>query len=232
MGGKHVSKQQTDLRKWTGGQTYDLLCMDDKCLSPSKYEMLTRNTSQDFGLLIHNLSESDLDCQYTCSCGFSDFTKNLSVEPIHVMSLPANETITNGKNINNGKMEIEIMLEKVNPFPHCSAVFKGQFIIETTVTVIKWYIYYNDVKVIYTFPIDDVGCEGRLQILCTLVYRNITIFDEHIDMCQGHNDRLGVRCWTNEKKTQVERINVNQMQLLTPSEKYQQEKETSAMTEV
>ncbi|XP_063447820.1 uncharacterized protein LOC134727374 [Mytilus trossulus] len=229
----NFSKQRTDLRQWTGGQKYDLLCMDNECLNPSKYEMLTRNNSQDFGLLIHNLSESDLDCQYTCSCGFSDFTKNLSVEPKHVMSLPANETTTtNGKNINNGKMEIEIMLEKVNPVPVCSALFKGLFINETTVAVMKWYTYYNDVKVIYDFLVDDAGCEGRLQILCTLVYRNVTIFDEYIDMCQGRKAKFGVRCWANEKKTHVERTNGNQVQLLTPSEKYQQEKETSTMMEV
>ncbi|XP_076106727.1 uncharacterized protein LOC143075250 [Mytilus galloprovincialis] len=257
------SKQRTDLRQWTGGQQYDLLCMDNKCLNPFKYEMLTRNNTQDFGLLIHNLSESDLDCQYTCSCGFSDFTKNLSVEPKHVMSLPANETSTTfGKNISNDKMEIEIMLYKVNPVPHCSALFKGQFINETTVTVMKWYKYYYDVKVIYSFAVDDVDCEGRLQILCNLVYRNVTIFDEYMDICQEEasmltmtllvigfsgcviilsiciwltkrrKDRFGVRCWTKEKKTQVEKINVNQVQLLTPSEKYQQEKETSTMMKI
>ncbi|CAG2252688.1 unnamed protein product [Mytilus edulis] len=260
----NFSKQQTDLRQWTGGQQYDLLCMDNKCLNPSKYEMLTRNNSQDFGLLIHNLSESDLDCQYTCSCGFSDFTKNLSVEPKHVMSLPANQTtITNGKNINNGNLKIEIMLDKVNPVPHCSALFKGQFINETTVTVMRWYTYHNDVRVIYNFPVDDIGCEGRLQILCTLVYRNVTIFDEDIDMCQKEEasmlimtllaigfsgcviilsiciwltkrrkDQFGVRCWTNGKKKQMESTIVNQVQLLTPSEKYHHEKETSTMIDV
>ncbi|CAC5357909.1 unnamed protein product [Mytilus coruscus] len=259
----NVSKQQADLRHWTGGQKYDLLCMNGQCLNPSKYEMLTRNTSQDFGLLIHNLSESDLDCQYTCSCGFSDFTKNLSVEPKHVISLPTIETTTNTRNINNGKMEIEIMLGKVNPVPHCSALFKGQFINETTVVVMKRYTYHNDVKVIYSSPVDDVGCEGRLQILCTLVYRNVTIFDEYIDMCQEkeasilmmillaigcaafviilsiyicltkrRDSQFGVRCWTNGKKKQVERTNINQVQLMTFSDKNQQEKETSKMMEV
>ncbi|XP_052072862.1 uncharacterized protein LOC127710945 [Mytilus californianus] len=260
----NVSKQQADLRHWTGGQKYDLLCMNGQCLNPSKYEMLTRNTSQDFGLLIHNLSESDLNCQYTCSCGFSDFTKNLSVEPKYVISLPAIEKTTkNRKNINNGKMEIEIMLDKVNPVPHCSALFKGRFINETTVAVMKWYTYHNDVKVIFNFPVDDVGCDGRLQILCTLVYRNVTIFDEYIDMCQEkeasmltmillvigcaafaiilsicicftkrRDAQFGVRCWSNVKKKRIERKNINQVQLMTFSDKHQHEKETSAMIEV
>ncbi|XP_063397392.1 uncharacterized protein LOC134681671 [Mytilus trossulus] len=160
-------------------------------------------------------------------------------------------------------MEIEIMLEKVNPVPVCSALFKGLFINETTVAVIKWYTYFNDVKVIYNFPVDDVGCQGRLQILCTLVYRNVTIFDEDIDMCQEEEASMliitllsiglsgcvmilsiciwltkrreaqfCVRCWTNGKKKQEERSNNNQVQLLTPIEKYQQEKETLAMLKV
>ncbi|XP_052072861.1 uncharacterized protein LOC127710944 [Mytilus californianus] len=186
----NVSLQRAEQRQWTGGQNYDLLCMNGECPNPKKYEMLTRNTSKDFDLLIHNFSESDLDYPYTCSCGFHDFTKNLSIEPNHVMSLPAIATVKDKNHINNDYMEIEIMLDKVNPVPSCSALFKGQFINKTKVAVMKWYTYHTDVKVIYDFPVDDVGCEGRLQILCTLVYRNITIFDEYLDICQENEANM------------------------------------------
>ncbi|CAC5357905.1 unnamed protein product [Mytilus coruscus] len=196
----NVSLQQAQ-RQWTGGQNYDLLCMNGECSNPYKYEMLTRNTSKNFELLIHNFSESDLDYPYTCSCGFYDFTKKLSIEPDHIMSLPAiAKTVKDRNHTNNDYMEIKIMLDKVNPVPNCSALFKGQFINKTKVAVMKWYTYYSDVKVIYDFPVDDVGCEGRLQILCTFVYRNVTIFDEYLDICQENEASmltmiiLGIGC--------------------------------------
>ncbi|CAC5357912.1 MST1 [Mytilus coruscus] len=91
-------------------------------------------------------------------------------------ALPAVTTTAKGKNyIFNGNIDIEITLDKVNPVLICSALFKGQFVNETTVTVMKWYTYYKDVKVINNFPIDDIGCKGSLQILCTLLNSNITI---------------------------------------------------------
>ncbi|VDH97892.1 Hypothetical predicted protein [Mytilus galloprovincialis] len=100
------------------------------------------------------------------------------------------KTIKDKNNINNDNMAIEIMLHKVNPVPNCSALLKGRFINDATVTVMKWYTYYNDVKVIYNFPVDSVACEGRLQILCNLVYTNVSIFDEYIDICQENNESL------------------------------------------
>ncbi|CAC5357908.1 unnamed protein product [Mytilus coruscus] len=187
----NISKQEPDPRSWTGGPHYKMLCMNGDCRNSSKYKMITQSASLNFELLIHNFSESDLDHPYTCSCGFYDFTKNLSVEPKQVMSLPTiSKTIKDQNDFNNDNMEIEIMLHKVNPVPNCSALFKGRFINDANVAVMKWYKYHNDVKVIYNFPEDDVGCEGRLQILCTLVYRNVSIFDEYIDICQEKEETM------------------------------------------
>ncbi|XP_071180691.1 uncharacterized protein [Mytilus edulis] len=241
------------VRQWTGGRNYDMLCMDGDCKYPNKYEMLTQNTSNDFELLIHNISESDLNYNYTCTCGFNGCTKNLFVKRNHIMSLPSiTQLIKDKKYINNDSMGIEIMLDKVNPVPSCSAWFQGRFINDATISVIQWYTYHNDVKVIYNFPVDSVGCEGRLQILCNLVYRNVSIFDEHIDICHEKEEgtlamitiSIGCavvvmiliciilakrrevlfirRCWTNGKTKQS--ANINQDPLLNGDTK-KQEKE-------
>ncbi|XP_076106726.1 uncharacterized protein LOC143075249 isoform X2 [Mytilus galloprovincialis] len=249
----NTSKQEPDPRGWTGGPQYQLLCMDGDCRNSSKYEMVTQSTSLNFGLLIHNFSESDLNHSYTCSCGFNDFHGNLSIEPKQVMSLQSiTKTIKDKNNINNDNMAIEIMLHKVNPVPNCSALLKGRFINDATISVIQWYTYHNDVKVIYNFPVDSVGCEGRLQILCNLVYRNVSIFDEHIDICHEKEEgtlamitiSIGCavvvmiliciilakrrevlfirRCWSNGKTKQS--ANINQDPLLNGDTK-KQEKE-------
>ncbi|CAG2202156.1 unnamed protein product [Mytilus edulis] len=174
---------QMKVRQWTGRQNYDMLCMDGDCPDPNKYEMFTRNTSKDFDLLIHNFSESDLDYKYTCTCGFDSCTRKLFVEPNHVMSLPTMTKLMKDKNyINNDSMEIEIMLDKVNHVPNCTAWFESRFINDATVTAMKWYTNYNDVKVIlmYLLLMSIVKVD---QILCNLIYRYVTIFDEHIDIC-------------------------------------------------
>ncbi|VDI47622.1 Hypothetical predicted protein [Mytilus galloprovincialis] len=248
------------VRQWTGGQYYNMLCTDGGCGDPNKYEMLIRNTSKEFDLLIHNFSNSDLNYNYTCTCGFDSCTKNLSVEPNHIMSVPTiTQLIKDKRYINNDSMEIEIILEKVNPVPNCSAWFQGRFINDATTSVMKWYTYHNDVKVIYNFPVDSVGCEGRLQILCNLVYRNVSIFDEHIDIChekeEGTQTMITIsigcavvvmiliciilakrhvvlfirRCWTNGKTKQS--ANINQDPLLTADTK-KQEKERSPILNV
>ncbi|CAG2202158.1 unnamed protein product [Mytilus edulis] len=187
----------TNTRVTFGKDVYLMCLLDEVECNTSKqepdleYEMITQSTSLNFGLLIHNFSESDLNHSYTCSCGFNDFHGNLSIEPKQVMSLQSiTKTIKDKNNINNDNMAIEIMLHKVNPVPNCSALLKGRFINDATVTVMKWYTYYNDVKVIYNFPVDSVACEGRLQILCNLVYTNVSIFDEYIDICQENNESL------------------------------------------
>ncbi|VDH98289.1 Hypothetical predicted protein [Mytilus galloprovincialis] len=146
------------------------------------------------------------------------------------MSVPTiTQLIKDKRYINNDSMEIEIILEKVNPVPNCSAWFQGRFINDATTSVMKWYTYHNDVKVIYNFPVDSVGCEGRLQILCNLVYRNVSIFDEHIDICHGREVLFIRRCWTNGKTKQS--ANINQDPLLTADTK-KQEKERSPILNV
>ena len=66
---------------WTGGPSYKLIGMNGISMNSSKYNIIMNNSSFSFymDLLIYNVSYSDLDCDYTCGCGFAEFNKKLSI---------------------------------------------------------------------------------------------------------------------------------------------------------
>lgn len=65
------------IKKWIGGPYYNLLCFDDYSTDISKYEMMSNETRQDFDLMIKGFNFSDANCEYTCSCGFLQYTNTL-----------------------------------------------------------------------------------------------------------------------------------------------------------
>lgn len=64
-------------RRWLGGKHYGLLCYDGKSKNPSKYDM--KSNGRTFDLVIKKLKFTDVNCEYTCSCGFNQYTKILKV---------------------------------------------------------------------------------------------------------------------------------------------------------
>lgn len=66
------------VRQWSGGPDNKGLVYNGYSSNETKYgEYLDSYT---FSLIIKNLSESDLNVLYTCSCGFDSFTDSLSME--------------------------------------------------------------------------------------------------------------------------------------------------------
>ncbi|XP_076105956.1 uncharacterized protein LOC143074346 [Mytilus galloprovincialis] len=182
----NVSGTAHDTRTWTGGQHYKLLCTTEGSTDP-KYKMMTRNTSHDFDLSIGNFSESDLDYEYTCQCGHEVNTTKLSVEQNKLISFPT-EINTDSSYIASGdQLHIAVSLEKVNPVPICSTLFKDKVIAEANVTKLKSYRYFTDVNVSFTFPLQEFGCSGSLQIVCSLLSYNVTVFNENIQSCPEYD---------------------------------------------
>lgn len=64
---------------WIGGPNYILLGFDDYSTNPSKYELVSRYTSAEFDLIIKGFNFSDANVEYTCSCGFLQFTNKLTL---------------------------------------------------------------------------------------------------------------------------------------------------------
>ncbi|VDI67294.1 Hypothetical predicted protein [Mytilus galloprovincialis] len=149
--------------------------------------MMTRNTSHDFDLLIQSFSESDLDCKYTCQCGHEVNTTTLSVEQNKLISFPTEINTDNSYIMSGNELQIEVSLEKVNPIPICKTLYKDKVLAEANVTKLKSYRYFTDVNVSFTFPLQEFGCSGSLQIICSLLSYNITIYDENIHTCHKYD---------------------------------------------
>ena len=65
------------VRQWYSDQKRFLY--NDASLDPTKYEDRTNVSSMEFSLVIKNYTESDLNIDYTCSCGFKFYTKRLGL---------------------------------------------------------------------------------------------------------------------------------------------------------
>ncbi|XP_052072867.1 uncharacterized protein LOC127710948 [Mytilus californianus] len=182
----NVSRTEPDSRQWTGGQHYQLLVCKG-CSKISKYKMMTRNTSLDFDLLIRNFNEFDLGHEYTCHCGFAVYTKILSVEQNKLISFPTEINKDSSVFISGNQLHIEVSLEKVNPVPICTTLFKDKVISEANVTKLQSYRYFTDVNVSFTFPLQEFGCSGSLQIICSLLSYNITVYNKNIQSCPEYD---------------------------------------------
>lgn len=66
------------IKKWIGGPNYNLLCFDDYSTDSAKYEMMSNYTPK-FDLMIKSFNYFDANCEYTCSCGFLQYTKMLKL---------------------------------------------------------------------------------------------------------------------------------------------------------
>lgn len=67
------------VRRWIGGPFYDILCYKNFSKNSSKYEMISKDSGQSFGLRIKNFTFDDANCKYTCACGLHQYTDSLDV---------------------------------------------------------------------------------------------------------------------------------------------------------
>jgi hypothetical protein len=78
---RHVLTDRVEcpVRQWYGGHKDKLLLYNKVSLDATKYEDRTNVSSTEFSLVIKNYTESDLNINYTCSCGVKSYTKRLGI---------------------------------------------------------------------------------------------------------------------------------------------------------
>ena len=67
------------VRQLYGGHKNKLLLYNNGSVDARKYEDGTNLSSTEFSLAIKNYTESDLNINYACSCGFQSYTKRLAL---------------------------------------------------------------------------------------------------------------------------------------------------------
>ena len=74
-----TNRVECPVRQWYGGHKDKLLLYNKVSRDATKYEDKTNLSSTEFSLVIRNYTESDLNINYTCSCGLKFYTQCLSI---------------------------------------------------------------------------------------------------------------------------------------------------------
>ena len=74
-----TDRAECPVRQWYGGHKDRLLLYNNASLDATQYEDRTNLSSTEFSLVIKHYTESDLNMNYTCSCGFRSYTKRLGL---------------------------------------------------------------------------------------------------------------------------------------------------------
>ncbi|XP_052073338.1 uncharacterized protein LOC127711350 [Mytilus californianus] len=151
-------------KKWLGGKNYDLLCFDNQSKNISKYEMKSNGT--DFELMIKTLSFSDLNCEYTCACGFQQYTNMLKFDK-EVIYPPVLHDHSRAHLQEDGKFQINVTME-VFPLPTCRIVLKDS-VLPLNISVVnrpEGELDLFEVVVQATIGTDMVLCGVNLTLDC------------------------------------------------------------------
>ena len=77
---KTDKRSACSVRQWYNGHQNKLLLYNNGSVDATKYEDRTNLSSTEFSLVIKNYTESDLNINYTCACGFEFYTKCLGLD--------------------------------------------------------------------------------------------------------------------------------------------------------
>lgn len=174
-------------KKWLGGKNYDLLCFDNESKKSPKYVMMTNGTS--FDLMIKNFSLSDTNCEYTCACGFLQYTNMLKLEDGNVMFLPTiNKTMYTEK---DDQVFIDISI-KVYPLPTCEITYQevSSPVNITSADIHEGHYGLQLVRLHHIFDIDPENCKGNLNLTCKIGSHNYIVTEERIDFCKDYHKKI------------------------------------------
>lgn len=75
--------QNCPVRKWTGGTEGLGLMYNGFSLNAKKFEEKANFSSNQFSLIVRNFSITDINVNYTCSCGFFVCKRQLKIDEKH-----------------------------------------------------------------------------------------------------------------------------------------------------
>lgn len=184
--GKTLLNGNCPVRQWFSGPQYKQLIYNSYPSIKTKYEDRTNLSTTHFSLVIKNCTEADLNINYTCSCGFESYTKNLSINEDNFVVQPERKNVTFEEN--NRKLSIKIELLRVYPRPKCYAIIGSRRI--DTFSIVKNIKSITD-GISYDFCLEEdviLGerdCKKNPEIVCDVgkLHAFITVTGEEIHNC-------------------------------------------------
>lgn len=172
-------------KKWLGGKNYDLLCYGNESKNSSKYAMMTNDTT--FDLMIRDFSLSDANCEYTCACGFLQFTDMLKSGDGNVIYPPT--VYENLKMEKDHQMIINIFIT-VYPLPTCEITYQK---VSSPINITFTDIHEGpnglpNVRLHHIFDLNPNNCSGHVNLTCKVGSEDYILMEERIDTCRDHQN--------------------------------------------
>ncbi|XP_076108507.1 uncharacterized protein LOC143076567 [Mytilus galloprovincialis] len=178
------------VRQWSGGTNGRGLMYNGVSVNDEKYEEKVNLLSSQFSLIIKNFSITDINVNYTCSCGFYASTHTLNLDGKHFQYLPdaANASITSY----NDTLKIKMQIRKVYPLPNCS-VYIGNRVVSKQVQLThrKSGLFYS-VNFVKEYKLVDEDCNKKPRIQCALKTYQIKFEGHNTSSCPAYSSETSV----------------------------------------
>lgn len=188
------------VRQWSGGTDGRGLMYNGFSSNEEKYEEKVNLLSSQFSLIIKNFSITDINVNYTCSCGFFASTHQLQLDEKCFQYLPdaANAAITSY----NDTLKIKMQIRKVYPLPNCT-VYVGNRVVSKQVRLThrKSGLFYS-VNFLKEYKLVDEDCNKKPRIQCDLLKEQITFKGNKTHSCADYSVETSV----NENTSPTEEI--------------------------
>lgn len=175
------------IRKWIGGPSYDVLCFDNYTSNPAKYEMIYNKTTPSFELMIKSFNFNDTNCEYTCACGFHQYTNMLKLKEIQFVYPPDKDLESETEQI-DGKLYINMSM-KIYPLPNCTISY-GNIVLPVETEIIdeqeKVGINLYRLKLQYIVDVEYKNCRENLLLSCEVRSFGFPLLQLKLDLCKDH----------------------------------------------
>lgn len=174
------------VRQWSGGPKRKGLVYNGYSSDNNKYMEYANRDSFQYSLIIRHLAESDINVNYTCTCGFHTSTKNLSLDEntFHYPPTGINDTFS----VEDNWLHVSLYLEKVFPVPNCSLYLGNSLILKKVPVTYKnnglfYCVMYNT-----SYKLKEKDCNKQPELRCTFnpVAESVIIKGTEAYYCSGY----------------------------------------------
>lgn len=156
------------VRKWSGGPKRSELVHNGISSDQNKYEERKNLQGYQFSLTVKKLEQSDINVNYTCSCGYPSFTKNLSLDENTFYYPPAGYQVK--FSANKRFLRVNLSISQVYPVPNCSLYLEDRLISDQKGCTYKNNGIVYSVLYVAKYALEKNDCNKVPKVKCT--FRN------------------------------------------------------------
>ena len=180
-----TDRVECPVRQWYSGHKDKLLLYNKVSRDVTKYQDRTNLSSTEFSLVIKSYTESNLNINYTCSCGLKFYTKLLGLNDEDFIVPPFR--VDTHIQQSNETFSIYLNVRRVYPCPECSIVI-GERTDNLTITCVKRGVFYNATyEANFSIAADDCGKKPTLLCFIGNEYDIVNTSGESIRNCTEVN---------------------------------------------